>query len=307
MEPSFSKVAALWKEDKRRYVKKSTYAVYSQLCNKCILPYFKDCGKPDEPAVQAFADSMLSEGYAIKTVKDTMLVLNMILRYGEKLHAWPHEDTTIHYPTDTEQTHRLCTLSPDNQQKILNYVRQNFSLKNLGLLICLQSGLRIGELCGLKWEDLDPSAGVIMVNKTVQRIFISDGELKENFLSVDTPKTPSSIRDIPMTSELRSLIRPLRKIMNPHHYMLSNDSAPVEPRAYRLYYKRLLAKLEIPQVRFHALRHSFATRCIQSKCDYKTVSAILGHSSITTTLDLYVHPGYSEKKLAIERMARSLG
>ena len=88
-------------------------------------------------------------------------------------------------------------------------------------------------------------------------------------------------------------------------YVVSNAPVPLEPRYYRDYFRRLLTKLNIPPIRFHALRHSFATRCIESKCDYKTVSVILGHSSLATTMDLYVHPGYKEKKLAIERMSKA--
>ena len=114
------------------------------------------------------------------------------------------------------------------------------------------------------------------------------------------------MRDIPITRALADIIRPLRRIVNPDFYVISNATEPLEPRYYRDYYRKVLDKLDIPRTRFHALRHSFATRCIESKCDYKTVSAILGHASITTTLDLYVHPGYTEKKKCIDRMARAL-
>ena len=90
------------------------------------------------------------------------------------------------------------------------------------------------------------------------------------------------------------------------YYVISGGPQPLEPRTYRRYFKHLLGELGIPPIRFHGLRHSFATRCIQSKCDYKTVSVLLGHSSISTTLDLYVHPGYAEKKKCIDRLARAM-
>lgn len=102
------------------------------------------------------------------------------------------------------------------------------------------------------------------------------------------------------------IVRPLRKVMADDFYIISNAVTPLEPRYYRDYFQKLLVQLGIPPTRFHALRHSFATRCIESKCDYKTVSAILGHSSLATTMDLYVHLGFEEKKRCINRMAKSL-
>ena len=103
-----------------------------------------------------------------------------------------------------------------------------------------------------------------------------------------------------------NMIRPLRKVMSDDFYVVSNGADPLEPRYYRDYFRKILLQLGIPPIRFHALRHSFATRCIESKCDYKTVSVILGHSSLATTMDLYVHPMYREKKIAIEKMSRGL-
>lgn len=103
------------------------------------------------------------------------------------------------------------------------------------------------------------------------------------------------------------IVRPLRKVMADDFYIVSNADTPLEPRYYRDYFQKLLSKIGILPTRFHALRHSFATRCIESRCDYKTVSVILGHSSLATTMDLYVHPGQKEKKKVIEKMCKSLG
>ena len=92
----------------------------------------------------------------------------------------------------------------------------------------------------------------------------------------------------------------------PQRIVLTNDIKPTEPRTYRSYYEKLLKELDIPKLKFHGLRHSFATRCIESKCDYKTVSVILGHSNISTTLNLYVHPNIEQKKKCINQMCRFL-
>ena len=101
------------------------------------------------------------------------------------------------------------------------------------------------------------------------------------------------------------LIRHLKKVVRDEYFILTNDAKPTEPRTYRNYYKRLLKKLDIPDIKFHGLRHSFATRCIEANSDYKTVSVILGHSNISTTLNLYVHPNKEQKKKCIDRMLKS--
>ena len=164
--------------------------------------------------------------------------------------------------------------------------------------------LRIGEVCALQWDDIDVASGVIHVGKTIQRIYLVDGQEKYTELIIDKPKTKNSIRDIPMTRDLLSLIRPLKKIVRGDYYVLTNSAAPTEPRTYRTYFNKLQKELGLPKMRFHGLRHSFATRCIESKCDYKTVSVLLGHSNISTTLNLYVHPNMEQKKKCIDAMGK---
>ena len=102
------------------------------------------------------------------------------------------------------------------------------------------------------------------------------------------------------------MIRPIKKIVNGYFYVLTNEPKPTEPRTYRNYYKLFMQSLGLPLMKFHGLRHSFATRCIESKCDYKTVSVLLGHSNISTTLNLYVHPNLEQKKRCMEQMSRLL-
>ncbi len=102
------------------------------------------------------------------------------------------------------------------------------------------------------------------------------------------------------------MLRPLKKIVNGKFHVLTNEEKPTEPRTYRNYYKRMMEQLNIPPLKFHGLRHSFATRCIESNCDYKTVSVILGHSDITTTLNLYVHPNMEQKKRCIDKVFKSI-
>lgn len=304
---SFRDVAALWKADKRRWVKPSTYAVYVQITNKHILPFFGsiDPEQLSEDSIQCFADGLMAQGLSIHSIRDVMMILKMILRFGEKLSAWLNIIYDIHFPTTAMQNTNIPVLTIADQRKLLNYLKENFSFWNLGILICLYSGLRIGEACAMQWKDFDVATGEIHVTKTVQSIWLSDGDEKEYRLSVGQPKTASSVRNIPICKDRMKIVRPLRKVMADDFYVVSNADTPLGPRYYRDYFQRLLAKIGIPPTRFHALRHSFAIRCIESKCNYKTVSVLLGHSSLATTMDLYVHPGFvEEKRRCINRMAK---
>ena len=305
VEKNINQIADLWKRDKKQYVKKSTYAAYVLLVQNHLLPYFGDKCRVEESDVQDFVFKKLEEGLSQKTIKDILIVLKMILKFAVKHKFIEHFDIDIKFPSQQENN-QLEVLNRANQRKIMEYVENNFTFKNLGIFICLSTGMRIGEVCALTWEDVDVNNGVICVRKTIQRVYILDEGSRYTELLIDTPKTKNSIRDIPMTQDLLRILKPLKKIVNGEYFVLTNDSKPTEPRTYRNYYKRLMKRLGIPDLKFHGLRHSFATRCIEGKCDYKTVSVILGHSNISTTLNLYVHPNLEQKKKCINQMNRSL-
>lgn len=300
-----SEVIRLWKTDKKQYVKKSSFSAYTLLIENHILPDFGDHCEIEEAEVQAFVLRKLESGLSQKTIKDILIVLKMILKFGAKYKWLDYAPFDIQYPTVRESQH-IEVLSRSDQKKIMNYIQEHFTFRNLGILICLCSGMRIGEICALTWEDIDTDNGVISVNRTIQRIYVIEEKTRKTELILDTPKTKNSIREIPMNKDLIRLIKPIKKIVNPSFFVLTNDAKPTEPRTYRSFYKNLMRYLGIPELKFHGLRHSFATRCIESNCDYKTVSVLLGHSNISTTLNLYVHPNMEQKKKAIEQMFKGL-
>lgn len=304
-EKNMSQIADLWKEEKRQFVKKSTFAAYSLIVETHLMPAFGNLTEIAEKDVQEFVLNKLNKGLSQKTIKDMLIVLRMILKYGAKKNYCVYSPIDVIFPTDRERQ-ELEVLSIANQKKIMHYVEENFTFRNLGIFICLSTGIRIGEICALTWEDIDIDGGVIHIRKTIQRIYIREKGVRHTELLIDTPKTATSIRDIPMTKDLLSVLKPIRKVVNGQYFVLTNEAHPTEPRTYRNYYKKLLDKLGIPPIKFHGLRHSFATRCIESHCDYKTVSVILGHSNISTTLNLYVHPNMEQKKRCIDRMLKSL-
>lgn len=304
-EKNISQIADLWKEEKRQFVKKSTFAAYSLIVETHLQPAFGNLTAVTEKDVQDFVLQKLNGGLSQKTIKDMLIVLRMILKYGAKKNYCVYAPIDVIFPTDRERQ-ELEVLSIANQKKIMRFVEDNFTFRNLGIFICLSTGVRIGEICALTWDDIDIENGVIHIRKTIQRIYVKENGIKKTELLIDTPKTATSMRDIPMIKDLYEILKPLKKVVNNDYFVLTNEATPTEPRTYRNYYKKLLDKLGIPPIKFHGLRHSFATRCIESKCDYKTVSVILGHSNISTTLNLYVHPNYEQKKKCIDKMFRKI-
>lgn len=304
-EKNISQITDLWKEEKRQFVKKSTFAAYSLIVETHLQPAFGNLTVVTEKDVQDFVLQKLNGGLSQKTIKDMLIVLRMILKFGAKKNYCVYAPIDVIFPTDRERQ-ELEVLSIANQKKIMRFVEDNFTFRNLGIFICLSTGIRIGEICALTWDDIDTENGVIHIRKTIQRIYVKENGIKKTELLIDTPKTATSMRDIPMIKDLYEILKPLKKVVNNDYFVLTNEATPTEPRTYRNYYKKLLDKLGIPPIKFHGLRHSFATRCIESKCDYKTVSVILGHSNISTTLNLYVHPNYEQKKKCIDKMFRKI-
>ena len=299
-------IAAAWKEYKRPYVKQSTMAAYVLILENHILPTFGEDNSLPEQSVQAFVLHKIESGLSTKSVKDILIVLKMVMKFGVKKEWMTYYEWDIKYPPSSENK-VLDVLSVTNHRKILNHIQSHFTFMGLGIYISLSTGLRIGEICALKWSDINVTDGILTVNRTIERIYIIEGEKKHTELVINTPKTKNSCREIPMNKELLGRLKPLKKVVNDDYYILTNDERPTEPRTYRNYYKRLMEKLDIPKLKYHGLRHSFATRCIEVGCDYKTVSVLLGHSNISTTLNLYVHPNMEQKKRCIDKVFKSLG
>ena len=302
---TIKEISVLWKEDKKQYVKQSTFAAYVLILENHIYLTFGEMYELEENKVQEFALQKINNGLSKKSIKDILIVLKMILKFGVKHGYLDYKEWEIRFPTEDEKQH-LEVLSISHQKRIMSFIQEHFTFKNLGIYICLSTGLRIGEVCALTWDDINIELGIISIKRTIERIYIIDGEKRHTELIINTPKTKNSIREIPITKELIRILKPLKKIVNGNYYILTNEEKPTEPRTYRNYYKKLMKDLNIPELKFHGLRHSFATRCIESNCDYKTVSVILGHSNISTTLDLYVHPNMEQKKKCIDRMIKGL-
>lgn len=271
-----------------------------------MLPAFGRRREIAENDVQDFVFSKLSAGLGAKTVKDILVVLRMIAVYGARQGWFDMPVWNVRMPHD-DARQSLPVLSVSEQRTVMMSLKKNFSFRNLGIYICLCTGMRIGEICGLKWDDICVKEKTIRVSRTIERIYLSEKGTKHTKVVVGTPKTACSCREIPVCGELLKMLRPLKDIANGDSFVLTNSGKPLEPRMYRHYYYRFMDAQGMPRLKFHGLRHTFATRCIESQCDYKTVSSILGHASISTTLNLYVHPDIGQKRKCIDKMLRTVG
>ena len=294
-----------WREMKRQMVRESTLATYTSNAEKHILPAFGAMYEIDDVCMQAFVFKLADSGLSTRTIKDILLVLKMMLAYGHKKGLTEWRDWDIHMPKEDGKP-ELTVLTHAEQRTLMNHLRRHFSFRGLGLYICLCTGMRIGEICALKWEDIDMPMRIIRVNRTIERIYVGEGGQKRTKVVIGRPKTVSSQREIPVNAELARILRHMLGLACPGGYVLSNDEKPIEPRVYRRYYQNLMRQLGLPPMKFHGLRHTFATRCIESRCDYKTVSAILGHANISTTLNLYVHPDITQKRKCIDTMMKAV-
>ena len=304
-EISFSEICQQWKKEKQKQVKRTSMAAYEVSVNRYLKQWFSSISDINDENVQAFIETKIKDGLSVKSIKDILVVLKMIARFSESKGCELNWNYKISVP-GKPSPHEVAVLSIDQQKKLMEYLWKNLSFKNLGILLCMSTGLRIGEICGLKWEDIDFETSALSVNKTVYRIYNADDDTHKTELLIIPPKTIHSTRSIPIPAPLQMIMQSIGDNINKEYYIISNSTVPLEPRTYRYYFKTILKLLELPYIKFHCLRHSFATRCIESSCDYKTVSAILGHANITTTLNLYVHPSTEQKRKCIENMLASL-
>ncbi len=296
---TFGEIAELWLARKKGLLKDSSYQIYETYLRIHILPSFGGTGSLSENELQSFVKDKAEEGLSNKSIKDIVAVIKTVLKFGVKYGMCDFFQADIEYPPEKKKD--CPVMSVANQKKVMEYVKRNLSFRNLGVYICLCTGMRIGEICALKFSDVDVKEGVIHISRTLQRIRVQGKDAKTALIA-GNPKTMNSERDIPMGKELYSLLKPLCSVLNPDVYLLTNDYEPLDPRSMRRHFEALVKKLDLPAIKFHGLRHTFATRCIESDCDYKTVSVLLGHSDIKTTLNMYVHPNLEQKKKCVDKM-----
>ena len=299
----YEKWAMEWLDEKRKYVKVSTYANYQSIIVNHLIPEIGKC------KINNISNKMLQEmifdkylmgridnrgGLSDKTVRDIGMVLKLTLRDALKDGIIDYMNLTFNYPKK-ENKKKIYIFDKKEQKKIINYCMSNVNIKNMCILLTLYSGLRIGELCALKWKDIDFKKNILSVNKTLQRVYFKIDKCSK--LIITNPKTKNANREIPINSDFAKLLKIFKT--GDDNFVVSNSRKIIEPKIFRNYYYKMIKEVGINNIPFHSLRHTFASNCIRLGVDYKTVSELLGHSSVNITLNIYVHPQMAEKKKCI--------
>lgn len=297
---TFEDIAEEWLKIKKIEIKNSTYSNYKYTIYKYIMPKLQNKTLSDLKKYN-FNELVekLKEELSAKTIKDIICILKAIFNYIEENFNCKIENTKIILPKVNTQSIKI--FSKSEREKLENYCLNQNGLKELGIVLCLNTGLRIGEICALKWENIDLDKRVICVRKTMERIY--NEELKNTKVIIDEPKSQKSIREIPISNKLYKVLKQLKKEFKDTDFFLSGKSEKyVEPRNYENIYKKILKKCNVKIYKFHTIRHTFATDCISVGMDAKSLSEILGHSTVSITLNRYVHSSYEAKIKYLEKL-----
>ncbi len=290
--------------------KQRTYMRYAEIINQHIAPKLGNL-EIDELTpytLQCFVTDLLNNGNLVtgkglspNTVNAMITVVQNSLKTAYALgYVKEYNADKIKRPKIQEK--KIECFSSAEQKKIEQYIISKDNVKLFGILLCLYTGLRIGELLALEWTDIDFIKGELRVNKTCH-----DGKNVNGVFGriTDTPKTLSSIRTIPIPKQLLPMFRETKRKSH-SIYIVSNGQKPISIRSYQRTFSSLQKNLGIPHRGFHSLRHTFATRALECGMDVKTLSEILGHKSPTVTLNRYVHSLMEHKKEMMNKLGKLL-
>lgn len=244
-------------------------------------------------AIKQYTDIKLKEGLSPTTINNILVFVHTCMKYGNRQYGLPLFDMI--YLKQSKREMRVLSL--DEQRQLTNYLMLNTDIYKLGVLVALYTGMRIGELCALKWGDIQD--GVITINKTMQRLQAINGGTSQ--VIVGEPKSASSMRRIPLPTYISELVETFR-LSDDRNFMSRLYHPIIEPRVLQYQFKKQLKDCNIKNANFHALRHTFATRCVECEIDVKTLSELLGHSDVSVTLNKYVHSSFEQKQLSINKL-----
>lgn len=296
----------LWLTKKRGHVKESSWQHYRWVANERLRPQLGHvmAHKLDESAIQALilyweSNGNSGSGLSYATIRDALTVLRCILRFGEENNFACKPPKMRYTGRKTEQ--QLEMPCAESMNRLEEYLLQHMDRSTFGVLLCLYTGLRIGEICGLRWMDVDMGEGIMQINHSLQRIAYGNGKTR---IVLGTPKSKSGRRWVPIPAWLLPLMKDFRRGLTGADYVISDIAGkPIEPRTYSYRFHKFLRAAGIKSMKFHMLRHFFATTGIGAGMDVKTLSETLGHADVQTTMRVYVHPTMDMKRSGIERIA----
>lgn len=292
----------LWENDIQNNIRNSSFCFYETMLDHHLRPYFGKLtvSQLTSAAAQEFISMKLQENLSATYVRSIMVLFQTILKSAHNKYQWTIPIPALQLPKPVKKLPDIYTVQ---EWKCLEeYLKRQTDEFSFGVLICMYTGIRIGELSGLRWEDYDALNTQFKIRRTVYRIkntrYTEDSNTSKTILCIGAPKTSTSIREIPLPLRLRDDLQTRKKA--PETYVLTGTNRCMEPRNIQKKYKRLLKQLELRYLNFHCLRHNFATLSIQNGSDYRTVAELLGHSSVNTTLNIYVHSNIDQKRKCLE-------
>lgn len=299
-EIPFRIFASAWLETIKPQLKDSSIVKYSNVLTVHLFPRFADIpvDRISSGDVLEFGNELLcsggkkGNGLSPRTVAGILSVLKAVFAYAARQGKIKVADISSFSVRQSQKPMRILSIS--EQQKLSLYLYGDLTLTNLGILVCLYTGIRIGEICAMKWGDISFEEQCLYVNKTMQRIQNKENQERKTSILITAPKSGCSIRRIPLPDELFQLLAAARCPENA--YLLTGQDFFMEPRTMQNRFKRVIRKCNIKDMNFHGLRHTFATRCIELGFDIKSLSEILGHASVNITLNRYVHPSMELKQ-----------
>lgn len=300
---SYDALIRQWLLAKKVQVKESTFARYNNLINCYISPQLGALSLADIKTEQIarFSSDLIesgrirgSGGLSSKMVSDILSVIKSTLRFAES--CGYSTQCKINEISIKRQHTEMRVLSASEQTQLMQNLASDDDLRKIGVILSLYTGIRLGEVCALRWRDIDCDDGILRIRNTLQRVQNTDENPKTKTKIVITEaKSLASIREIPIPLPLITELKLYRESSDT--FVLSgSETRYIEPRSMQNYFKRLIKRCNLADANYHALRHTFATRCVENGFDTKSLSEILGHTDVHITLNRYVHSSFELKK-----------
>lgn len=307
---TFRDVAWEWFAAQKTQWKMASTIKYRNILENYLLPTFgeKQISAISRAEVVVFESSLMKDGgvkragLSAATVMGILSVMKNIFIYAGQIDGYMVADLSRVSIKQSQKPMRI--LSRSEQERLSTFLCAQMTPCNLGILICLYTGIRIGEICALQWGDISFEEQYLHIHRTMQRLQTEKGEQKTIIL-ISAPKSDCSIRRVPIPDVLIPTLKKCRQAADA--YVLTGRTTEyMEPRTLQNRFKTVIRQCEIEYANFHALRHTFATRCVELGFDMKSLSEILGHASVNITLNRYVHPSMELKQKNMNMLSELL-
>lgn len=282
-------------------IKESTAANYAMKAEKHLIPEFGSiqCCLLKAKDIYAFIERKLKDGLSARYLSDIIVLFKSVFRYASR--EYRIRNVLDGIILSKKNKPEIAILDKEQQLRLEKFLDKHTSITTVGISISMYMGLRIGEVCALQWKDIDLEKRTLTVSKTIQRVQCRM-EAKRTKLIITEPKSESSKRTIPIPDCLLPLLRMYKA--DGDIYVVSGKRKPVEPRTVQYRFAKILHNADLPSFHYHSLRHLFATRCVELGFDVKTLSEILGHSSVEVTLNRYIHSDMDRKRTCMSLLSK---